>query len=121
MALEVNFSPKAVETVREGIEDYRRALVEPMDQRDGSVYVYSADARLSIQVALAAGRPLLVRGDPGSGKSTLAAAAARWLKWRYYEAVITSRTQARDLQWNFDAVRRLGDAEAGTLNEDAWL
>jgi MoxR-like ATPase len=121
MELEVDFSPGTVETIRKDSEDYRRALVEPMDQRDGSVYVYSADARLSIQVALAAGRPLLVRGDPGSGKSTLAAAAARWLKWRYYEAVITSRTQARDLQWNFDAVRRLGDAEAGTLNKDAGL
>ncbi len=121
MRLEPDFSPKVVESVHNSPEDYLRALVEPLDQRDGSVYVFTDEARLSIRVALAAGRPLLVRGDPGSGKSSLAAAAARWLKWRYYESVITSRTQARDLQWNFDAVRRLGDADAGALDKEAGL
>jgi len=30
-----------------------------------------------------------------------------------YEHVVTSRTQARDLLWTFDSVRRLGDAQTG--------
>jgi MoxR-like ATPase len=34
------------------------------------------------------------------------------MKWRFYERVITSRTQARDLLWNFDTLRRLNDAQS---------
>lgn len=82
------------------------------DRRDGSVYVYAPDIVLAVNVALAVGRPLLISGPPGSGKSSLAANVARWMGWRYYEDVVTARTQARDLLWGFDAVRRLGDAQA---------
>ena len=66
---------------------------------------------LAVNVALVTGRPLLVRGLPGTGKSTLAADVATKLGWRYYEAVVSSRTQARDLLWTFDPVRRLSDAQ----------
>ncbi|MDR4484628.1 MAG: MoxR family ATPase [Nitrospirales bacterium] len=83
------------------------------DARDGQVYVYNEEIKLAINVALATGRPLLVRGAPGSGKSSLAPNIARKAQWRYYEGVITSRTEARDLLWTFDAVRRLGDAHSG--------
>ena len=79
-----------------------------------TTYVYHDDIILAVNVALAANRPLLVSGEPGSGKSTLARNVAAVLGWRYYQRVITSRTQARDLLWSFDAVRRLGDAQAGT-------
>ena len=80
------------------------------DSRDGSVYVYSENIILAVRVALATNRPLLIRGAPGNGKSSLARNAARHLGWRYYEAVITSRTQARDLLWELDLLRRLSDA-----------
>ncbi len=33
--------------------------------------------------------------------------------WRYYNYVVTSQTRARDLQWTFDGVRRLADAQGG--------
>lgn len=112
------FSPAAVDTTRANEEDYRRALHEPLDQRDGAVYVYSDAARNAVKVALATGRPLLIFGDPGSGKSSLASCVARYLGFRYYETLVTSRTQARDLMWTFDAVARLADAEAG-LRETA--
>jgi MoxR-like ATPase len=81
------------------------------DPRDGRVYVMSDDIDLAVRVTLATGRPLLLRGDPGSGKSSLAAYIARQRGWRYYEHVVTSRTQARDLLWTFDSVRRLADAQ----------
>ena len=81
----------------------------PGDRRDGGVYVYD-DATI-----LAAGRPLLVRGPSGCGKSSLTRHAARVLRWRYYEKVITSRTQAQDLLWDVDHLRRLQDAQAGHL------
>jgi MoxR-like ATPase len=48
---------------------------------------------------------------PGSGKSSLAPFIARQLGWRYYEHVVTYRTQPRELLWTFDSVRRLGDAQ----------
>jgi MoxR-like ATPase len=41
----------------------------------------------------------------------LARHVAHRLGWRYYEAVITSRTQARDLLYSFDSLRRLNDAQ----------
>jgi len=93
-------------------ESPAKRAVDAPDRRDGLVYVMSAEVELAVRVALATGRPLLLRGDPGSGKSSLAAFVARQREWRYYEHVVTSRTQARDLLWTFDSVRRLADAEA---------
>jgi MoxR-like ATPase len=82
--------------------------------------------RLAVKVALATGRPLLVRGAPGSGKSSLAAHIAYLHNWRYYEFVTTSRSSAQDLLWAFDPVRRFGDATArrgssARLNEDSYV
>lgn len=89
------------------------------DEAAPAGYVYDADGRiaLAVNVALATGRPLLVRGKPGSGKSSLASDVAAKLGWRYYEEVITSRTRARDFQWSFDAVRRLNDANIRRLKD----
>jgi MoxR-like ATPase len=86
----------------------------PADRRDGAIYVYH-DARvaLAVNVALATGRPLLVLGRSGTGKSSLARNVALRLGFRYYEAVVTSRTQARDLQWDVDLLRRLHKAQTG--------
>jgi MoxR-like ATPase len=81
------------------------------DRRDGRVYVMPGKVGLAVRVALATGRPLLLRGDPGSGKSSLAAYEARKRGWRYYEQIVTSRTQAQDLLWTFDSIRRLADAQ----------
>ena len=87
-------------------------LPSSRDSRDGSVYVLDAELRLAVDVALATGRPLLLRGEPGSGKSSLAAYIARNLKWRYYEHVVTARTSATDLLWRFDSIRKLSDASS---------
>lgn len=82
------------------------------DRSGDLVYDLSDDLRLAIDVALAADRPLLLRGDPGSGKSSLAAYYAERHRMKYLEHVVTSRTQATDLLWTFDSVRRLADAQA---------
>jgi MoxR-like ATPase len=89
----------------------------PGDRRDGGVYSYTPRITLALDVALATGRPLLVRGPSGGGKSSLARNAARVLGWRYYEQVISSRTQAQDLLWEIDHLRRLQDAQIEKLRE----
>ncbi len=88
------------------------------DRRDGLVYVYTPEIELAVNVALATRRPLLVRGPSGGGKSSLARHVSRVLGWRYYEKVISSRTQAQDLLWEIDHLRRLHDAQAKSLDQD---
>ncbi|HEV7745674.1 MAG TPA: MoxR family ATPase [Pyrinomonadaceae bacterium] len=98
------FSPKMVEKSEAATDGVG-------DQREGSVYVYTDDIILAVNVALATRRPLLVRGQSGGGKSSLARNVANVLNYRYYETVVSSRTQARDLQWEVDLLRRLHDAQ----------
>lgn len=82
------------------------------DDRDGRVYVYhKSEIALAVNVALVTGRPLLIGGPSGCGKSTLALNVALTLGWRYYEHVVTSRTEARDFLYRFDSIRRLNDAQ----------
>lgn len=83
-----------------------RAGPDPED-----LHVYDRKTILALNIALATRRPLLISGEPGSGKSTLARSAAAMLGWRYYKHVVTSRTQASDLLWTFDTLRRLSDAQ----------
>ncbi|HKP53204.1 MAG TPA: MoxR family ATPase [Chloroflexia bacterium] len=88
------------------------------DERDCLGYVYEDRIVLAVNVALATRRPLLITGLPGSGKSSLACSVARLKNWRYYEHVVTSHTQAQDLLWHFDTLRRLNDAQANKLRPD---
>jgi MoxR-like ATPase len=75
------------------------------------VHLLSTAEVRAVNAAIAAGRPLLVRGEPGTGKSQLARAAAKQLGWAFVKHVIDSHTESRDLLWTFDAVRRLADAQ----------
>lgn len=75
------------------------------------VHVFSADEVDAVDAALAAGRPLLLRGEPGIGKSQLARAVAKRLKRSFIPFVVDGRTESRDLLWSFDAVKRLADAQ----------
>ncbi|MFD5095102.1 AAA family ATPase [Amycolatopsis thailandensis] len=87
---------------------------------DGSVYLMGPELRTAVDVALATGRPLLLRGEPGSGKSSLAPFVAAEKRWRFYQHVVTARTQAQDLLWTFDSVRRLADAQRRSEEQDSW-
>ena len=74
------------------------------------VYVFEPRVTLAVNVAMAAKRPLLISGEPGSGKTRLAAAVAAVLDWQFYPKTVTSRMQASDLLWTFNALDRLNDA-----------
>ena len=80
------------------------------------VHVFDKPSIEAVNAALAARRPLLVRGEPGTGKSQLACAAAAALGRPCLGHVVDSRTTAQELLWNFDAVARLAEAQlAGAL------
>src|SRR3954471_12210395 len=72
-------------------------------------HLFDPESALAIRAALAARRPLLVRGEPGVGKTQLALAAASVFKRPLVEKVVDSRTESRDLLWEFDAILRLAD------------
>jgi MoxR-like ATPase len=75
----------------------------------------------AINAALAASRPLLVRGEPGIGKSQLARAAAKALQRAFIQHVVDARTESRDLLWHFDAVGRLAEAQVMGALQTAGL
>jgi MoxR-like ATPase len=77
-------------------------------------HVFDRESAQAIRAALAAKRPLLVRGEPGVGKTQLAAAAAKVLKRPLVPYVVDARTESRNLLWSFDAVMRLADAQAAS-------
>ncbi|HZF51507.1 MAG TPA: MoxR family ATPase [Polyangiaceae bacterium] len=109
MTATITFDP-----LSKAADEARKTYFEQVGQATRTLvpYVYSDEIILAVRVALATDRPLLLRGAPGSGKSTLAEDIAVVTGWRYYEQVVSSRTTAADLQWTFDAVQRLGDAQA---------
>ncbi len=81
---------------------------------------YDAGSLHAINAALAAERPLLIRGEPGTGKSQLARAAAQRLGRRYAWQVMDARTKISDLFFEFDAIERLAKAQVvGALHRDS--
>jgi MoxR-like ATPase len=82
------------------------------------VHVFDEDSIDAVNAALAAKRPLLVRGEPGIGKSQLARAVAKELEWAFVHYSVDAHCESRDLLWHFDAVQRLADAQLSkTLGE----
>ena len=77
-----------------------------------AVHVFDEASVHALMAAEAAERPLLIRGEPGTGKSQLARAAAEATQRLFLSAVVNARTECQDLQWQFDAVARLGEAQA---------
>ncbi len=88
------------------------------DERSGALYLEDEKLRFVTEVAIVTQRPLLLRGEPGSGKSSFAPFVARNLNWRYYEHTVTGRTEAKDLLWQFDVLRRLRDARDTGATDD---
>jgi MoxR-like ATPase len=110
----MTFTPKFFDPLGNGgVRTSDGSIAFKYGSKQEEVYIYHPKIVLALNVALATKRPLLVSGEPGSGKSTLARSAAAVLGRAYYERVITSRTQAADLLWTFDALGRLSDATAG--------
>jgi MoxR-like ATPase len=110
----MDFNPKLFNPLTSGgFEAAEGAIGFSRGPEPEDTYIYPLKVILAVNVALATRRPLVISGEPGSGKSSLALNVTSVLGRVYYERVITSRTQATDLLWHFDALRRLSDATAG--------
>lgn len=76
-----------------------------------AVHEFDETSAWAVRSALAARRPLLVRGEPGTGKSQLARAAAVALDRVFISEAMHARSESQDLLWRYDAVARLGEAQ----------
>lgn len=82
--------------------------------RGAKTYVCSPDIVDLVNLAILLGRPILVEGEAGCGKTTLARAIAEdlGLEHSFVYVPVKSTTQARDLLYRFDGMRRLQDAQS---------
>jgi len=84
------------------------------DRFQGSAdYVTSAPLRNAVNVSIALGRPLLIRGEPGTGKTRLAHSIARGLGKKLLVWNIKSTTKAQEGLYVYDTVQRLNDSRFG--------
>jgi len=89
-------------------------VVEPFNQFTGTdSYIASDELKHAVNVAVALGRPLLVRGEPGTGKTLLAENLARALELPLIRWHVKSTTKARDGLYIYDTVARLYDSRFG--------
>ncbi len=83
-----------------------------------SIHQFDEKSINVLKTALAARRPVLLRGDPGTGKSQLAHAAAVVLERLFVYEVVNAHTEGQDLLWKFDAVSRLAEAQTIKPGDD---
>ena len=84
------------------------------DQFKGSAdYVTSEPLRNAVNVSIALGRPLLIRGEPGTGKTLLAHSIAHGLAKKLIVWNIKSTTKAQEGLYIYDTVQRLNDSRFG--------
>lgn len=79
-------------------------------------YIVSEDLRNSVNVAVALGRPLLIKGEPGTGKTVLAQSIAKSLGMQLLIWNVKSTTKAQDGLYVYDTVQRLYDSQFGGKN-----
>ncbi len=76
-------------------------------------YIASQALQNDVNVAIALGRPLLIKGEPGTGKTLLATSIAAGLRTELLVWTIKSTTKAQDGLYVYDTVQRLNDARFG--------
>lgn len=75
-----------------------------------NAYIASDELTRIVNVAVALGRPLLIKGEPGTGKTLLAHSIADGLGLELLTWHVKSTTKARDGLYVYDTVQRLYDS-----------
>ena len=89
-------------------------MSKDMVQYKGSAdYIVSDDLRNSVNIAIALGKPLLIKGEPGTGKTVLAQSIASALDKELIIWNIKSTTKAQEGMYIYDTVQRLYDSQFG--------
>ncbi|MGI6307802.1 MAG: AAA family ATPase [Dethiobacteria bacterium] len=76
-------------------------------------YIASEELQNSVNISVALGRPLLIKGEPGTGKTVLAHSIAKALQKKLFIWNIKSTTKAKDGLYIYDTVQRLYDSQFG--------
>jgi MoxR-like ATPase len=76
-------------------------------------YVTSEPLRNAVNVSIALGRPLLIRGEAGTGKTLLAHSIAQGLEKKLITWNVKSTTKAQEGLYVYDTVQRLNDSRFG--------
>lgn len=99
-----------------------RLDLPPTHSWPASPHCFDEASKWAIWAALAAERPLLVRGQAGIGKSQLARAVAHHLQVPFLYHVVNARCEPTDLLYTYDAVSRLAQAQvlAGASQARGW-
>jgi MoxR-like ATPase len=73
-------------------------------------YIASKPLMEIVNVSVALGKPLVIKGEPGTGKTLLAHSISRALHKKLYIWNVKSSTKAKDGLYVYDTVQRLNDA-----------
>jgi MoxR-like ATPase len=76
-------------------------------------YIVSDELGKAVDVAIAIGRPLLIKGEPGTGKTLLAVDLAKQLGMPLLRWQVKSTTKAVEGLYQYDTVKRLHDSRFG--------
>ena len=86
--------------------------------RGTETYVASQELQEAVNIALALGKPLLIKGEPGTGKTVLAQAIAESMGRPLITWSVKSTTKAQDGLYVYDVVQRLYDSQFGEAVDD---
>jgi len=86
--------------------------------KGSSKYIASPELRNIVNVTIALGRPLLLKGEPGTGKTLLAHSISESLGKRLIIWNIKSTSKAIDGCYTYDTIQRLNDSRFGSNDRD---